>query len=250
MRDELRKQDPGSSRRGALGFAAVTAVIVAVLVGLGVWQLERRQAKHALIAALTERLAAAPVALPPPEAWAALTPERDEFRRVTLQALPDPQPHALVFTSGSPLRPDVSGLGVWEFAPVHTASGQTVVVNLGFVPDGRAAPDRTDAQAVTLTGYLRFPEQVTAFTPIPDLVRRTWYLRDSSAMARTLEWGAVAPFYIDLETPVPPGGLPKPGPLQVQLRDQHLQYAITWFGLAIAVVVAFGNWLAGQRRRT
>ncbi|MDR3465252.1 MAG: SURF1 family cytochrome oxidase biogenesis protein [Xanthobacteraceae bacterium] len=237
-----------SSRRGVIGFGIVTLVMLACLVSIGVWQLQRRAQKHVLIAALTERLAAEPVALPPPGEWAALTPERDEFRRVTVRAQPQSQPHAFVFTSGSPLRPDVSGLGVWEFAPMRTASGQTVVVNLGFVPDGKVAPDRNDSEPRALTGYLRFPEQVTAFTPIPDLVRRTWYLRDSAAMAQTLEWGEVAPFYVDLEAPVPSSGLPKPGPLQVRLRDQHLHYAVTWFGLAAVVAAAFGFWVAGQRR--
>jgi surfeit locus 1 family protein len=237
-----------ASRRGVVGFGVIILIMLACLVGLGVWQLQRKEQKRVLIAALTERLAAAPVPLAPPEDWPALTPERDEFRRVTLRAQPDPRPHAFVFTSGSALRPDVSGLGVWEFAPMRTGSGQTVVVNLGFVPDGRTAPDRTDSEPVTLNGYLRFPEPPTVFTPLPDLGKRTWYGRDSTAMAQTLDWGEVAPFYIDLESPVPASGLPKPGALRVGLRDQHLQYAITWFGLAVVVAAAFGFWIAGQRR--
>ena len=71
-------------------------------------------------------------------------------------------------------------------------------------------------------------------------------------MARALGWGEggkpVAPFYIDLEQPAPVSGVPKPGPLEVHLKDDHMQYAITWFGLAGAVVIAFGVWLWGQRR--
>ena len=71
-------------------------------------------------------------------------------------------------------------------------------------------------------------------------------------MARALGWGEdgkpVAPFYIDLEQPAPASGIPKPGPLQVHLKDDHLQYAITWFALAGAVVIAFGVWLRAQRR--
>jgi cytochrome oxidase assembly protein ShyY1 len=58
----------------------------------------------------------------------------------------------------------------------------------------------------------------------------------------------VAPFYVDLESPAPPSGIPKPGPLHVHLKDDHLQYAITWFGLALVVAAAFGFWVAGQRR--
>ena len=75
------------------GFALFTLFLTAVFVALGVWQLQRRTAKHALVAALTERLAEAPVALPPSSQWAALNPARDEFRRVsftaTYAALPD-----------------------------------------------------------------------------------------------------------------------------------------------------------------
>jgi len=58
----------------------------------------------------------------------------------------------------------------------------------------------------------------------------------------------VAPFYIDLETPVPESGLPKPGPLTVHLKDDHLQYAITWFALAGAVVIALGVWMRQSQR--
>ena len=73
-------------RRPATGFAIFTLLMVAVFVGLGVWQLQRRDAKHALIAQLDERLAAAPVPLPARTQWSALTPGRDEFRRVSFAA--------------------------------------------------------------------------------------------------------------------------------------------------------------------
>ena len=65
-------------------------------------------------------------------------------------------------------------------------------------------------------------------------------------MAHSLSWGRVAPFYVDLESPTPQSGLPKPGPLQVHLRDEHMQYAITWFGLATAVLIAFAVWLRSR----
>jgi cytochrome oxidase assembly protein ShyY1 len=71
-------------------------------------------------------------------------------------------------------------------------------------------------------------------------------------MTRALDWAAggkvVAPFYVDLEQPVPDSGIPKPGPLSVRLKDDHLQYAITWFTMAFAVLVAFGMWWRAQRR--
>ena len=73
-------------RRNLAGFGAFTLAMVALFVGLGVWQLQRRAEKHALIAALTERLAAPPRALPPPSQWNALEPASDEFRRVRFAA--------------------------------------------------------------------------------------------------------------------------------------------------------------------
>jgi cytochrome oxidase assembly protein ShyY1 len=103
-----------------------------------------------------------------------------------------------------------------------------------------------------LTGYIRFTEAAGVLTPPENLAKRLWFTRDHLAMARALGWGGesrqVAPFYIDLEQPVPSSGVPKPGPLEVHLKDDHLQYAITWFGLAGAVVIAFGVWLRGQRQ--
>lgn len=245
------------NRRGIAGMSLIALLIVAVLLSLGFWQLQRRAAKHALIAALETRLAAAPVALPPASQWAALAPATDEFRRVSLTASYAELPDAMVYSSGSAIRTDVSGPGTWAFLPARLADGATVVINTGFVANtmqDRAYQDRIvqslhAGQPVAMTGYLRFPEAGGTFTPSPDTAKRLWFSRDVPAMAAQLGWGsAVAPFYIDLEAPVPANGLPKPGPLGVHLRDQHMQYAVTWFGLAAAVSIAFLVWLWGQRR--
>ena len=230
--------------------------MLGVLISLGTWQLHRKDEKRALIAALTERLAAAPVPLPPREQWLSLSAARDEFRRVQFAATIDPSSDAMVYSSGSSIRTDVAGPGTWAFAPVRPTSGGTVVVNLGFVPNtlqDRAQQDRAiaplkTATAAALTGYLRFPEAPGWLTPAPDAAKRLWFARDTDAMAKALGWGEVAPFYVDLEAPVPASGVPKPGPLSVQLKDNHLQYAITWFGLAAAVLIAFGFWVAAYRR--
>jgi cytochrome oxidase assembly protein ShyY1 len=117
----------------------------------------------------------------------------------------------------------------------------------------RGLEDRTVAWLITgeqvaLTGYIRFPEGAGALTPAENPTKRLWFTRDHLAMARALGWGEVAPFYIDLETPVPLSGTPKPGPLEVHLKDDHMQYAITWFALAGAVVIAFSVWLRAPRR--
>ena len=243
--------------RSVTGFTEFTLVMVALFAGLGIWQLQRRVEKHALIAALTERLAAAPEALPPPAQWRALSPAVDEFRRVRFTATYAPLPDAMVYSSGSAVREDIAGPGTWVFVPGRLATGEIVVINAGFVQNTmqeRPQQDRAVARLatgapVTLTGYIRFPEKAGLLTPAENLNKRLWFTRDHLAMARALGWGEVAPFYIDLEAPVPESGIPKPGPLEVHLKDDHLQYAITWFALAGAVVMAFGLWLRGQITR-
>jgi cytochrome oxidase assembly protein ShyY1 len=244
------------------GFGVFTFAMVALLVALGVWQLQRRAEKHELIARLEQRLAAPPAPLPQPSQWGALTPGADEFRRVSFSASYASRPDAMVYSSGSAVRADVSGSGTWAFVPARLPTGETVVINAGFVPNtmqDRARQDRAVAplisnEAVRLTGYIRFPEHGDALTAPENLAKRLWFVRDHLAMARALGWGegggAVAPFYIDLEQAVPASGIPKPGPLDVHLKDDHLQYAITWFGLAGAVVIAFAVWLRAQRRPT
>jgi cytochrome oxidase assembly protein ShyY1 len=247
-------------RRGVAGFGVFTLLMVALFAGFGVWQLQRRVEKHALIAALTERLAAAPGSLPSPAQWSALTPATDEFRRVRFAATYQQLPDAMVYSSGSAVREDVSGPGTWAFLPAALPTGETVVINTGFVQNtmqDRDQQDRAVARLITnepvmLTGYIRFPEAAGALTPPENTAKRLWFTRDHLAMARALGWGGdgqkVAPFYIDLQLPVPASGIPKPGALEVHLKDDHLQYAITWFGLAGAVMIAFGVWLRGQRR--
>jgi cytochrome oxidase assembly protein ShyY1 len=242
---------PELRRRGTATFAVFTLAMVAAFTGLGIWQLQRRVEKHALIAALTERLAAEPGALPDAPQSQALSPAHDEFRRVRFSATYQSAPDVMVYSSGSAVREDVSGPGTWAFIPARLPSGESVVINAGFVANtmqDRAQQDRavqrlTTGSPTTLTGYLRFPEVAGVLTPAEDLKKRLWFTRDHLAMARVLGWGEVAPFYIDLESPVPDSGVPKPGPLTVHLKDDHLQYAITWFALAGAVVIAFGVWL-------
>jgi cytochrome oxidase assembly protein ShyY1 len=244
------------SRSGA-GLGLFTLAMIALCIGLGVWQLQRRTEKHALIAALTERLAATPSALPPLADWAALSPARDEFRRVSFSATYESRPDAMVYSSGSAVRPDV-GLGTWAFLPAKLPNGSTVIVNAGFVQNtmqDRSQQDRAvrplvTGQPVTMTGYLRFPEKAGLLTASPTRAKRLWFSRDIGEMAQALGWGNVAPFYIDLETPVPASGVPEPGPLDVHLKDDHMQYAITWFGLAAALLISFGVWWRSQRRFT
>lgn len=228
----------------------MTLVMVAVTLWLGVWQIQRKAEKEALVAALDERVAAAPQPLPASSGWGALSAGRDEFRRVRFVARFG-GPDVLVYAgAGSTLRTDVSGPGYWVFTPAKLASGETVVVDRGFVAEGQQSRIAVPEGEAELVGVLRFPESRGWLTPAEDRAKRLWFLRDQAAMAEASGWGAVAPFYVGLESPAPAGGVPKPGAVQPKLRNEHLQYALTWFGLALAVAGAFGVWLFQQTRQS
>jgi len=221
-------------------------------VGLGTWQVQRKASKEALIASLEQRLSAAPVDLPPRERWGQLDPAEDEFRHVKFSAAFVPGAEALVYAGSSALRSDVSGPGYWVLAPARLAAGGLVVINRGFVPEGRQDPATRSGGEVAgnaqLVGVMRWPEPRGTFSPKEQPERNLWFVRDPVAIACAKGWGDAAPFFIELERPQPPGGLPRAGALTVNLRNEHLQYAITWYGLAVVVVVMFAFWLRARHQ--
>jgi surfeit locus 1 family protein len=235
----------GGLRRLALP-ATLAAVGLAILIGLGLWQLERLAWKNALIATLETRLADAAQPLPPKDRWASLTPAQDEFRRVSFTARFLHDKEAAIFAGSSGLRPDVKGVGYWIVTPAQLADGSVVMVNRGFVPEEKRAPlSRPEGQtegSATLIGVLRWPEQRGLFTPRDQPDHNLWFVRDHHAIAAARGLQNVAPFYVDLESPRPPGDLPRPGALQVALPNNHLQYALTWFALALALAAVFTTW--------
>jgi surfeit locus 1 family protein len=240
---------PPKVRRGMLEPTIFAIVGMAILIGLGVWQLDRKVWKENLIAAMAARLKAPPEDLPPREDWARLTPQREEFRRVGFSAEFLPGREALVYSAGSAFRPDVKGPGYWVFAPARLSGGGSVIVNRGFVPlDRKDAAVAVLAGSVDIVGIMRWPETRGLFTPADDLKDNVWYLRDIAAMAAAKHWANVAPFYVEQESPAPVGGLPKLGKLAVNLPDNHLQYAITWFGLALALAGIYLVWLVRRLR--
>jgi cytochrome oxidase assembly protein ShyY1 len=226
--------------------AVVALAALVVLVGLGTWQLERKAWKEALIATLDHRLNDAPIALPPPGEWAGMTPENSEFTRVRLHVEFSKSGDALVYTSGSAIRDDVKGTGYFVFSKARLPGGQQVVINRGFVPN-RTYPEASGPQDIV--GAVRWREAPSWFVADHDAAGDIWMVRDPAAMAQFKGWGVVAPFYVEQETPVPPGGLPHPAPLKVQLRNDHFQYALTWYGLAVVLVVMFAVWGVRQRRQ-
>jgi len=245
MRARPRVQPPVGSRR--LLLPALTALTgIAILLGLGFWQVERKQWKEALIATLTERSRAAPVSLPAPESWSGLPAADWEYRRVLLRArfLRDARP-VWLFVSSSALRSDIKAPGYYVFSPARLPDGRIVVVNRGYVAETNVTLQPADDE-IEIVGYLRWPQSPSWFVADRDSKGDVWFAFDQRTMATARGWGEVAPFYLDQESPLPPGGIPRTGPLTVSLRNNHLGYALTWFGLAAGLAVVFALWLHKQ----
>lgn len=237
----------GEGGRGRQVLLALLAIAFAGFVALGGWQVERRAWKHALIERVEARLAAAPVAAPGPDAWAAIGRD-DEYRRVMLRGRFD---HGRETCTQAVT---VHGPGCWVLTPLRTEAGWTVLVNRGFVdPAHRDPASRHDAQAegpVQIAGLLRASEPGGGFLRANDPAIGRWTSRDVAAIAaaRGLDPARTAPYFVDADAASSLPGGPVGGLTVVQFRDHHLIYALTWFGLAAMTAAAFGHLLRRPRR--
>ena len=226
------------------GIAALIAL--AILLGLGVWQLQRLTWKTALLATIAARTTATPQPLPPEGEWPSLRPSDYAYRHVVLTGIFDHGKEAHVFRplSREDARGRFSGLGDLVLTPLRLASGATVIVNRGFVPQDRIDPAaRSEGQvggSVTITGLMREPESRNPFTPADSPQTGAWYTRDPQAIAAYNHLDGVAPFTVDADASDTPGGLPQGGETVLAIPNNHLSYALTWFGLAIGLCGVFG----------
>lgn len=220
-------------------FASALVLCAALLAALGIWQLERRVWKHALIAAVDARIHAVSVAAPGPDAWGRITADTDAYRRVT--AIGHFRNDAVTLVKAVTDR----GSGYWLVVPLETR-GFTVLVNRGFIPDAmRARPPAAPEQA-QVTGLLRITEPKGAFLRSNDPQGNRWYSRDVAAIARAHGLSNTAPYFIDADATPNPGGWPAGGLTVVNFPDNHLVYALTWFGLM--AMALWGAWFVTRRR--
>ena len=209
---------------------------VLILLGLGIWQVQRLHWKEGLIAQRDAAVAAAPI--PPPQTLAEASGL--EFRHIVAEGIFENDRELFLAASS-----DSGESGYQVVTPLKMTDGRTMFVNRGFIPlelkdrSKRAAGELSGTQNVV--GLLRLapPKKPSFFLPEnrPDL--NLWFWVDLPAMARQDGIADVVPFYIDTDKTPNPGGWPRGGITRLDLPNDHLQYAITWFSLAVALFVIY-----------
>lgn len=231
-------------------FVLLVCVLAAttVLAGLGAWQVQRLQWKEDLIAEVTQRRQAAPAPLPEMEQRYQQTGDID-YAPVTLAGTFDHSREMYFYTTHE-------GQAGWSvFTPLVLTDGRVALVNRGFVPDAlkdRARrPEGDIAGPQTIEGLARNPvvEKPNTLIPDNDPAKRLFFWKSlpEMALAAGLEPDALVPFFIDAGPAPNPGGWPLGGTTIISFSNNHLQYAITWFGLAIACL-GVGGWLLFSNR--
>ena len=225
-----------------------TVVCVALLVGLGVWQMRRLAWKEALIAAVETRAHATPVDAPPEFEWPRLDPAAYEYKRVRLSGVFDGSRQVTVFRALSEPHGRYGGPGYLVMTPLELANGATVLVDRGFVPEAQkaAAAEELGNGATTVVGLMRASETRNWFTPSDDPASGQWFTRDVGAIARAEGLTRVAPFFIDADAGPDPTGLPEGGETILAFPNNHFSYALTWFGMAAALIGVFGAYVASR----
>lgn len=225
---------------------------LALLIGLGIWQLNRLEFKTDLIARIEARTTSAPIALPQPAAWGELDLDALAYRPVRAQGTWRHDQEIHVFTHLAAPRGGYGGAGYWVMTPLRLDDGAVVMVNRGFVPqNAKAQSVRAEGLTqgeVTVTGLLRQPQPRGTFVPEDQSAENVWFTRNPAAMARHLGMDRVAPFFIDAFASNVPGGLPQGGETRLDFPNNHLQYAITWFGLALGLIGVFAAYHISQAR--
>jgi surfeit locus 1 family protein len=213
-----------TTRRGGHPAVAALALLATVLLlGLGVWQLYRLQQKQALIAQVAQRLAAAPIPAPGPAAWPRIGSD-DAYTRIAATGRWRPQADTYVQAVTA------LGPGYWLVTPLDTGV-DTILVNRGFVPEGEKGKVPLPGGFVHVQGLLRVSEPGGGFLRSNDAAQDRWFSRDVAAIARARGVAHAAPYFIDAaddgQSDWPRGGL-----TVVRFPNNHLIYALTWFGLA------------------
>ena len=226
-----------------------TAVAFAILLVLGTWQVQRLAWKESLIASIEGRVASAPLSLADVERQFAQSGDVD-YQPVVAEGRFRHDAEQFFFATYR------GNSGWFVYTPLDLADGRAVFVNRGFVPyDRKDAGTRAEGQVageVSVTGLARNPlaEKPSFIVPENEPARNIYYWKDIAAMADAagIARDRLVPFFIDAGDAANPGGLPVGGVTLIDLPNNHLQYAITWYGLAAALAGVFAFWMIRWRK--
>jgi len=221
--------------------APLVLLALAILLGLGTWQVKRLYWKEALMADIEQRRSADPATLEEIEAIARSGGDI-EYRKVRLSGTFDHTRERHFFATHQ------GQTGYYVFTPLTLPDGRILFVNRGFVPFEMKDPaKRLDGQVageVTLTGLARAPliAKPSSLLPDNDIAKNIFYWKDLAAMAESAQVpaGRLVNLFVDADATPNPGGWPMGGVTLIDLPNNHLQYAITWYGLAAALVIVVG----------
>jgi len=210
----------------------MTLVMLGLLIGLGTWQVKRLAWKEGILRQI------------------------DQSERAPAMPLPaDPAPFAKVRVEGR-FRPDLAAfygaevrdtpggpqLGTQLIMPLERAGAPPLLVDRGWVPTSRSEPIVTSAGPVDVTGFIRLPDKPGLFSASDDRTMREFYTLNPAAIGAALGLAEVAPYtLVALGTPTP-ASYPIPAEALPRPPNNHLSYAITWYGLAVTLVVIFALW--------
>nr|WP_205800156.1 SURF1 family protein [Microvirga terricola] len=219
-----------------------TLVALAILLGLGVWQLQRKAWKENLIAQIEARAYGEPGEILPETTWNTWRPDQDEFRKVRIKGTFLYQYETPVYGLAPAMR-GAPAQGFYLMTPLRLSDGAIVMVNRGFVPTELRAPatrpQSQPADEAIIVGLVRAPEARNTFTPADDPARQSWFTRDPQAIAKAYNLERAAPFYVEADATPNPGDWPRGGQTRLNLPNDHLQYAFTWFGIALTLIGVF-----------
>jgi len=221
-----------SKLRRLLWPGLMTAVMLAILLGLGTWQVQRLHWKEAVLAQLARAEAAPAVPLPADPA---------PYAKVSVSGHLDEDRSALY---GAEVNDTATGpqLGGQLIVPLEREGQDTILVDRGWVPPDRVKPIALPKGDVTVMGYVHPGDRPGLFSAQDDLATRRFYTLDPAAIGEALGLRHVAPFVLVALGPAPPEHWPEPAKHLPQPPNNHLSYAITWYGLALALVVIFVIW--------
>ena len=230
------------------GFAVIpalaTAIGIAILIGLGVWQVHRLHWKEGLLAQIAA-LQAAPAR--PLDGVLAKAAQGADIDYIRVEALcPDIETSAYLRLYA--VRDGYAGNRIIAACRLVAEPYGAILVDRGFIAQG-LAPSGGHAVAAPIIGIMRKGDTKNFVTPANDPAENLWYWRDIPAMATALGASRPAPSFLMLEQPAPPPGGPAIAPLPSDIPNNHLQYAITWFGLAVALAGVYLASLIAKRRR-